>query len=85
MASLTIRNIDDSLKANLRLVAARHGRSMEEEVRQILQQSLLREKGLEGLGSRIAQRFSAVGEVGLPQVVRSMPRPFPDISTDDSL
>ena len=85
MASLTIRNIDDSLKANLRLVAARHGRSMEEEVRQILQQSLLREKGLEGLGSRIAQRFAAVGGVDLPQVVRTMPRPSPEISTDDPL
>lgn len=36
MAILTIRNIDDALKARLRLCAARHGRSMEEEVRQIL-------------------------------------------------
>mgnify|MGYP001102400252 FL=1 len=29
MASLTIRNLDDSLKAELRLRAAQHGRSME--------------------------------------------------------
>jgi hypothetical protein len=33
MATLTIRNLDDSTKAQLRLQAARHGRSMEEEAR----------------------------------------------------
>lgn len=33
---MTIRNLDDDLKALLRIRAARHGRSMEEEVRSIL-------------------------------------------------
>ena len=36
MASLTIRRIDEALKTQLRLRAARHGRSVEEELRQIL-------------------------------------------------
>jgi antitoxin FitA len=36
MASITIRNLDDRVKAKLRLRAARHGRSMEEEAREIL-------------------------------------------------
>ncbi len=36
MASITIRNLRDDLKQRLRLRAARHGRSMEEEIRQIL-------------------------------------------------
>ena len=36
MASITIRNLDDRVKAKLRVRAARHGRSMEEEVREIL-------------------------------------------------
>lgn len=36
MASITIRRLDDRLKKKLRLQAARHGRSMEEEARQIL-------------------------------------------------
>ena len=36
MATLTIRNLDDDLKALLRLRAARHGRSMGEEARRIL-------------------------------------------------
>jgi len=40
MASITVRNIDDSLKARLRVRAAHHGRSMEEETRQILRHPL---------------------------------------------
>ena len=36
MASITIRRLDDAVKANLRLRAAGHGRSMEEEAREIL-------------------------------------------------
>ncbi len=84
MASLTIRNIDDSLKTTLRLSAARHGRSMEEEARQILRHALLRETSSIGLGSRIAQRFAEVGGVDLPEVTRSIPRPPPEIASDDA-
>ncbi|MBA4263396.1 MAG: pantothenate metabolism flavoprotein, partial [Comamonadaceae bacterium] len=40
MSSLTVRNLDESIKAGLRLRAARHGWSMEQEVRHILQQTL---------------------------------------------
>ncbi len=40
MASITIRNLDDSLKGKLRVRAAQHGRSMEEEARHILRSSL---------------------------------------------
>ena len=36
MGSITIRNLDDDLKRRLRVRAAEHGRSMEEEVREIL-------------------------------------------------
>jgi phosphopantothenoylcysteine decarboxylase/phosphopantothenate--cysteine ligase len=39
MASLTVRQLDDTLKARLRLRAAKHGRSMEDEVRTILRQA----------------------------------------------
>ena len=38
MASITIRNLDDTLKRSLRIRAAEHGRSMEEEAREILRQ-----------------------------------------------
>ena len=40
MAQLTIRGIDDGLKRALRVRAAENGRSMEEEVRQILRTAL---------------------------------------------
>jgi phosphopantothenoylcysteine decarboxylase/phosphopantothenate--cysteine ligase len=39
MASLTVRQLDDGLKTRLRLRAARHGRSMEDEVRTILREA----------------------------------------------
>jgi phosphopantothenoylcysteine decarboxylase/phosphopantothenate--cysteine ligase len=39
MASLTVRQLDESLKKRLRLRAARHGRSVEDEVRTILREA----------------------------------------------
>jgi len=39
MASLTVRQLDDKLKKLLRLRAARHSRSMEDEVRVILKEA----------------------------------------------
>lgn len=83
MASLTIRNIEDSLKECLRVRAAQHGRSMEEEARQVLRQSLLREKSTAGLGTRLARRFSDVGGVDLPEVTRSLPRRPPAVPSND--
>ncbi len=38
MASITIRNLDDGVKRCLRVRAAEHGRSMEEESREILRE-----------------------------------------------
>ena len=40
MASITIRRLDDAVKAKLRVSAASHGRSMEEEAREILKAGL---------------------------------------------
>jgi len=40
MATMTIRNLDDEVKRRLRLQAAQHGRSMEEEARAILRDAL---------------------------------------------
>lgn len=40
MATLTIRNIDDTIKERLRVRAAMHGHSMEEEARVILKQAV---------------------------------------------
>ena len=61
MATLTIRDFDDELKAALRVRAAEHGRSMESEVREILRAVLERPSGGPGMGTRIRQRFSEIG------------------------
>ena len=74
MATLTLRNIDDTLKSRLRMVAAANKRSMEEEVRQILRQHLLRSQCSERMGTRISRRFAEVGGVDLPTPLRSLPR-----------
>lgn len=64
MASITVRNLDDDLKAQLRLEAARQGRSMEEQVRVILRNALSQQP-TRGLGTRIHQQFAAAGGVAL--------------------
>ena len=76
MATLTVRGLDDDTRSRLRVRAAQHGRSMEAEVRAILQETLSEPAG--GLGTRIHARFATVGGVDL-QVPRrdEMPRrPF---------
>ncbi|MCY3852786.1 MAG: plasmid stabilization protein [Gammaproteobacteria bacterium] len=49
MASITIRNLDDGVKARLRARAAEHHRSMEEEVRLILREVVGRKPGSRNL------------------------------------
>ena len=68
MATLTIRNLDERTKAQLRVQAARHGRSMEEEARTILRtaiESTQAEVQVERLGSRIQAHFAELGGVEL--------------------
>ena len=43
MASLVVRNIDEGVKAGLRMRAAKNGHSMEEEVRHILKDAIERD------------------------------------------
>ncbi|MDP9799611.1 plasmid stability protein [Catenuloplanes nepalensis] len=62
MAALSIRDLDDSVKDRLRLRAARHGRSMEAEVRAILTAAVADEPPTE-LFSALLQRFSQLGGV----------------------
>ena len=65
MASLTIRNLDDQIKEQLRIAAAHNGHSMEEEERLILARALTSVDRAGGLGSRIRDRFSGLGGVDL--------------------
>lgn len=59
MATLTIRNVDDAIKQMLRIRAARHGVSMEEEVRRILRDALVRGSHPHALGQRLKQRLAS--------------------------
>ncbi|MBD2719509.1 MULTISPECIES: plasmid stabilization protein [unclassified Synechococcus] len=68
MATLTIRNLDDTTKVQLRLQAVRHGHSMAEEARRILRQAVLPQPSASDspcLGSRIHAHFAALGGVEL--------------------
>lgn len=80
MASITIRDLDPELKARLRVRAAQHGRSMEEEVRVILRAAIAERQTVErGLAKSIHRRFKAVGgvELGVPErePMRAPPKP----------
>lgn len=67
MATLTIRDLDDALKMQLRLRAASQNRSMEEEARQILRAALQQPVPAPGtLVARVRKRFDGLGDVQLP-------------------
>lgn len=71
MPSITIKNIDKSIKEQLRVQAAKHGRSMEEEARTIIKVALAEESTPSGnLAETIHQRFKKFGGVDLPEVPR---------------
>ncbi len=76
MASLTIRNLDNDLKVNLRLQAARHGCSMEQEARDILRQAVMPANG-PGFAQRIQQRFAGLEAGDLPIPSRRLTRISP--------
>jgi plasmid stability protein len=64
MASMTIRNIDAQLKVRLRMRAASHGRSMEDEARDILRAALAVDDKRSGkLVDRIRARVEPLGGV----------------------
>ena len=62
MATLTIRGLNDKVHARLRVQAARHGRSMEAEVRAILTDQLAPTSAQGGLGTRIHNLFADLDE-----------------------
>jgi plasmid stability protein len=62
MAQVIVRNLEDTVKRKLQRRAARHGRSMEEEVRDILRNAVKEEgRHRKGLGTEIAALFKGIG------------------------
>ncbi len=70
MAQFVVRNLENSVKERLRQRARRHRRSMEDEVREILRNSVHEEEPAgDGLGSEIAALFRKTGfEADIPEV-----------------
>ncbi|XCN74309.1 MAG: plasmid stabilization protein [Candidatus Electrothrix aestuarii] len=81
MPSLTIRNLDPAVKRGLRIQAARHACSMEEEARRILRAAILQPVREKGLGTFIQQKFHKNGGVEIDPV-RAAPR-SPVIQDDE--
>ena len=78
MSTLLIRRLDDGTKSRLRIRAASKGHSMEQEAREILQQTLAPKSGTEDhLVDRIMRRFQPLGGVDLPQIRRGSIRKPP--------
>lgn len=80
MAAITIRNLDENLKRRLRLQAAQHGRSMEEEARQLLSKGLAapveaQPVRLTSLAKALFGRAHGVEDLALPP--RDAPRAPP--------
>lgn len=62
MAQLVVRNIENAVKTRLQRRARRHGRSMEEEVRDILRSAVSGEETPSGgLGTDISRLFMKAG------------------------
>ena len=79
MAAVSIRSLDDQVLARLRVRAARHGRSMEGEIRAILTDAA-------GMGSgdlfgAMLDRFAAIGGVDLSLPERSTPPRAADVAS----
>ena len=78
MASITIRNLEDDIKQRLRVRAAEHGRSMEEEAREILRRVMTEDSPPRDLAAAIRARVarSARADLDLPvrEPMREPPR-----------
>jgi len=63
MAQLIVRQLDETVKSKLRQRARRHGRSTEEEVRDILSNAVRKEEAASSrpLGTRLKARFTRMG------------------------
>jgi antitoxin FitA len=78
VAQLIVRNLEDGVKQKLKRRAQRHGRSMEDEARDILRSAVKDEGATEpGLGSRLKARFAGLGlkSTEISEVRGTKPRP----------
>jgi len=81
MASITIRKLEDKVKEKLRVLAAKNGRSMEEEARMILREAVAKEREpTKNLVEISRECFGPYGGVELDLPPRKPMRKPPDLS-----
>ena len=80
VAALNIRNLNETVKRRLQVRAARHGRSMEAEVRAILEEAVREPADSAGLFTALLDRFGALGGVDLDLPGRDEPARAADFS-----
>ena len=79
MGSITVRNLDEAIKNSLRVRATRHGWSMEQEIRQILQQTVAPEQAKQiSFAERVNQRFASLKVERFPIAPRQATRTPPN-------
>jgi antitoxin FitA len=78
VAQLVVRNIENAVKAQLQRRARRNGRSMEEEIRDILRSAAVEDPSpTGGLGREIADLFTKVGlDADIPELRGHNVKPF---------
>lgn len=81
LAAISIRNLDDRVKEQLRIRAARRGRSMESEIRTILADAVREPNDADGLFQKMLDRFGEVGGVELELPPRTTPARAADLSS----
>ena len=86
MANITVRNLDEGLKRRLRIRAAEHGHSMEQEARDILRTALESDSMTErNLGSAIHNLFHPLGGIDMEIPPREPMREPPTFDDSDVL
>ncbi|MEQ1535320.1 MAG: plasmid stabilization protein [Burkholderiaceae bacterium] len=65
MNTIRVKILEPDLTAKLRLAAASHGRTMEEEARSILHEHFKESAPIGGMGDRMHARFAAIGGIEL--------------------
>jgi plasmid stability protein len=80
MAALSIRNIDDGVKRRLRIRAARNGRSMESEIRAILEEAVAEPDDTTNPFVTFMERFQEIGGIELDLPPRATPVRWADFS-----
>lgn len=81
MAAISVRDLDDRVRERLRVRAARHGRSMESEIRTILKNAVREPGDDSGLFHAMLDRFGDLGGVELELPPRATPVRAPDLSS----